>query len=279
MTDETVDTSNLVDIVYRSGVPADDDPAENYFEASKLYPSSIPWDLPGLALLERSEELRVMTRRSTRRYQSRPKLPLPEPAEPSASLAAALAARRSTTAPFREGPEGAVDLSELASLLVRSYGISGALGGHSLRPTPSGGALYPLDLYVVPHRVTGLRAGGRYHFDPFTASLADLGDVDEAVLHASLNLQDSTGRAALTLVVSGAFWRSRFKYGQRALRFTLLEAGHLAQNVLLLAAGHGLAARPIGGFFDADLTRQFPDHNGVDDAPLYALLVGPPAGD
>lgn len=46
MTSEQVDTSNLVDVVYRSGVPGPGDPAEDYFEASKLYASSVPWDLP-----------------------------------------------------------------------------------------------------------------------------------------------------------------------------------------------------------------------------------------
>ncbi|GAB3110581.1 hypothetical protein GCM10027160_10840 [Streptomyces calidiresistens] len=273
MTDERVDTSNLVDIVYRGGIPGRDDPAENYFEASKLYPSSVPWDLPGMALLERNEHIRAMTARSTRRHPGRPTVPLPEPAPLGIGLAEALEARRSTTVGFGEGEIG---FPVVAGLLVRSYGISGSLGGHSLRPAPSAGALYPLDIHVVPGRVPGLRTGGRYHFDPFRRTLSDLGDVDPGALHASLNTQDLDELPALTLIISAAFWRSRFKYGQRALRFALMEAGHVAQNLLLVAAGHGLASRPIGGFFDSALTEELPDHNGVDDAPLYALLFGVP---
>ncbi|GAA4899669.1 SagB/ThcOx family dehydrogenase [Streptomonospora salina] len=268
-----VDTSNLVDVVYQSGVPGIGDPAEDYFEASKIYPSSLPRDLPGIMRLERSEDMRRMTERSTRRYEDRPIVPLPEAEPVTASLASALAERRSADA-FSDGE---VPLPVLASLLVRSYGVSGALGGHALRPTPSGGALYPLDVYVVPRRVGSLRCGGRYHFDPFRTELTDAGDVDTEAVHDALNASNIEGSAALTVLVSASFWRSRFKYGQRSLRFVLLEAGHLVQNLLLLAAGHGLAARPIGGFYDAPLTEAMVDHNGVDDAPVYAVLIGPPA--
>lgn len=266
-----VDTSNLVDVVYQSGVPGLGDPAEDYFEASKIHPSSIPWDVPGVARLERSSELRQMSTRSTRRYEGRPVLALPEAAPARASVESVLSDRRSADA-FGEGE---VSAAVLSSLLVRSYGVSGSLGRHALRPTPSGGAMYPLDLYVLPRRVESLRAGGRYHFDPFEHALTDVGDVDAEALEEAMNAPNITGSPAVELVVSASFWRSRFKYGQRALRFALLEAGHLVQNLLLLATAHGLACRPIGGFFDTRLTEVMADHNGVDDAPVYAVLIGP----
>ncbi|WP_017608823.1 SagB/ThcOx family dehydrogenase [Nocardiopsis xinjiangensis] len=265
-----VDTSNLVDVVYQSGIPGPDDPAENFFEASKIYPASIPWDVPGVARLERSAEMRQMSTRSTRRYEGRPVLPLPESAPAQASLESVLASRRSADA----FDEREVSAGVLSSLLSRSYGVTGSLGEHSLRPTPSAGALYPLDIYVLPSRVESLRSGGRYHFDPFEHALTDLGDVDGAALREATNAPNISGVPAVQLVISASFWRSRFKYGQRALRFALTEAGHLVQNLLLLATAHGLACRPIGGFFDARLTEVMVDHNGVDDAPVYAVLIG-----
>jgi SagB-type dehydrogenase family enzyme len=272
MSVEEVGTANLVDVVYRTGVPGLGDPAEDYFEASKIYPASLPWDVPGVAQLERSPQLRRMTTRSTRRYEGRDTVTLPDPAPLSASLESVLAGRRSANG-FGKGD---ISLAQLASMLVRSYGISGSNGEHSLRPTPSGGALYPLDIYVFPHAVSALRAGGRYHFDPFHSTLADLGDIDEDALGEAMNAANMSGAAAVTIVISSSFWRSRFKYGQRALRFALMEVGHLVQNLLLVATGHGLAARPIGGFLDVALTEIMVDHNGVDDAPVYAVLAGQP---
>lgn len=270
-----VDSANLVDIVYMAGVPGITDPAENYFEASKLYASSVQWDVPGARALERSHELRTMTTRASRRYASRATLSLPVRAPLTCDFDSALTARRSAE---RFGGDQ-VSLPVLASLLLRTYGITGWDGGRALRPMPSGGGLYPLDVFIIAQRISGLRAGGLYHFDPFHEVLADLGDVDLDALESSLNPPGLPASAAMTIVLSASFWRSRFKYGQRALRFALMEAGHLAQNMLLVATGHGLATRPIGGFLDARLTELLPDHNGVDDAPLYALLIGSPAED
>ena len=69
------------------------------------------------------------------------------------------------------------------------------------------------------------------------------------------------------------FWRSRFKYGQRGYRFALLEAGHLAQNVLLAAEALDLGAAPIGGFYDRQLA-EFLEIDGVNEGPLYVIPIG-----
>ena len=74
------------------------------------------------------------------------------------------------------------------------------------------------------------------------------------------------------MVVTGVFWRSRFKYGPRGYRFTLLEAGHLVQNALLAATDLELAAMPVGGFHDVLLDRLV-GANGLDEASLYAVAV------
>ena len=55
-----------------------------------------------------------------------------------------------------------------------------------------------------------------------------------------------------------------------------MESGHLAQNLLTTATGHGMATRLFGGFLDDELTALLPDHNGVDDVPLYMVLLGTP---
>ena len=138
---------------------------------------------------------------------------------------------------------------------------------------PSGGALYPLEVYVAALRVGGL-APGLYHFDPLRVGLETVrSPVDPAEVAAlSTYPQIVSGSAALFLVAA-VFGRTRFKYGLRAYRFALLEAGHLAQNVLLAATGLELAAVPIGGFYDRR-TDEFMGLDGVNEATVYTLAVG-----
>lgn len=267
--EEFVHSVNLLDYVYMDGVPGATDPAENYFEASKLYQDALPWDTPGIPVLLHSRELQTIAKRAGRRYESRPFVPLPEPAALNGELTDVLAARRS--APSLGG--GAVDLPTLAGVLQHSYGVVEQPDGQPRRATPSGGALYPLDIFVLARRITGLDAG-LYHFDPFRSGLAELGTVDFDTMDSLTLLPEVSRDASAVLVFSASFWRSRFKYSQRALRFVFIEAGHLAQNILLLATGYGLRSRMFGGFIDDQLTAMLPGHNGVDDAPIYLVMLG-----
>ena len=82
------------------------------------------------------------------------------------------------------------------------------------------------------------------------------------------------GCAAL-LLVAAVFGRTRFKYGLRGYRFALLEAGHVGQNVLLAATALGLAAVPLGGYYDRR-TDEFLGLDGVNESTLYTVAVGCP---
>jgi SagB-type dehydrogenase family enzyme len=75
------------------------------------------------------------------------------------------------------------------------------------------------------------------------------------------------------IVLTAVFWRSRFKYGARAYRFALIEAGHVAQSLLLGAAALGLRTLPVGGFYDRSVDALI-GIDGVHEAALYLLPVG-----
>jgi hypothetical protein len=62
------------------------------------------------------------------------------------------------------------------------------------------------------------------------------------------------------------------RYGDRAGRFLLLEAGHLMQSLCLLSAAQGLCTVPLGGVFESEITRQFT--LPATDAVLYAGACG-----
>lgn len=254
-------TVQFASFAYADGVPLDD-PAERYHEATKLYPSSAGRQVRGIALVDDPAVAQSM-RRSSRRHPHRPRVVLPPLRPGVARLSDVLDARRSR----RPSQGSTLDLADTARLLS-AYEANGSNG---LRRTPSGGALYPLELYVLARRVDGLPTG-IYHLDPFDRALellaAGESELDGALVDPALG-ED----AAATLVVTGLFWRSRCKYGLRGYRFTLLEAGHLVQTVLLLATELEIDALPLGGFYDTALDRLV-RADGVNESVVYAVAVG-----
>ena len=194
-----------------------------------------------------SEFVRTITR-AGRTHDHRPSVGLPAPAPLAGRLDDVLARRRSSAAEVLRP----VALDELAAILVGSYGASPRLGKPPRRPVPSGGALYPLELYVAAATVRGL-APGLYHFQPFRRCLSLLAPLDWSRFRAALVDPSPLDTSAALLVVTAVFWRSRIKYGLRGYRFGLLEAGHLVQTIQLAATDLGLSALPVGGFFDRRL--------------------------
>lgn len=248
-----------------------DDPAESYHEASKLYPSLAARQTAGIVRLAASTTLQTVSTDAVRRNLQLPAVPLPPPLRPSASLWSAIERRRSARA-FDGSPLG---LQTLATLLDAAYGICAP----ALRTVPSGGALYPLELYVFPSRVespgaNAELAAGAFHFDPERRVLEVLDERDVAAeLSAASAVPGLLDETAALIFVGAVFWRTRFKYGQRGYRFALLEAGHVMQNLLLAATALEVPALPLGGFYD-DHVDTLLGLNGVDESVLYGVVLG-----
>jgi SagB-type dehydrogenase family enzyme len=253
--------------VYPDGAPSLDDPAELYHEASKAYPSFLAREVPGLARLERDTALQEVVTRAVKRHAHLPSVPLPPPSALGAALGRVLRERRSV----RELGHAPLALGHLATILHAAYGVTRD-GPQPLRSVPSGGALYPLELYVIARSVERLTPG-LFHYDPLRHILERLGrSTSDAALEAALVYPELAGGPAL-VVATGMFWRTRFKYGLRGYRFVLLEAGHVMQNLLLAATALGLAAIPVGGYYDRRLESLL-GIDGVNEAALYCAAIG-----
>jgi SagB-type dehydrogenase family enzyme len=259
-------TAQFASIVYGYGGVPVDDPAELFHEASRLYPNVAPSRLDVLRELERGGELSLSAARSSRTHDHRPGVLLPEPRRFRSRLGDVLANRRSERVELLRP----VDLRELATVLAASYAAR-SRNGDLRRPVPSAGALYPLEVYAVVLAVRGLEPGV-YHYDPFRHRLALLGPVSFPQLREALVDPTLADVTAALVVLTGVFWRSRFKYGARGYRFTLFEAGHVAQNAVLAATDLDLAALPVGGFHDVVLDRLV-GVDGLDEASVYALVL------
>jgi SagB-type dehydrogenase family enzyme len=260
---QPVPTAEFSSLVYGSAGVALDDPAEDFHEASRLYPEVAPGRLPALFELAHSPELQQTVARSSRTHPQRSGVDLPRAGIGRMPLDDALTQRRSGVA-----TEPAVLSAEhLAAVLAAAYR---SIGG--LRPAPSGGALYPLELYVVALAVESLEAAS-YHSDPFRHRLERIGQGVRAEVGAALVDPALAENASALVVITAMFWRSRFKYGLRGYRFALLEAGHVAQNIALAATAVRISALPLGGFYDRRVD-DLVGADGLDEATVHAVLLG-----
>ena len=178
---------------------------------------------------------------------------LEPPCLPEIALSSALAQRASCRR-FAATP---IERAELGTALHAGYGVLERLelwGEFCARPVPSGGGLYPLELYVLSQRVRGLDAGV-YHYLPLEHRL-EVVRPDALPAHLSSEMflgQPYLVEAAAIIVITAVVERSLWKYDDRGYRYIVLEAGHVAQNINLCAVGLGLGALNLGGFFDEDM--------------------------
>lgn len=188
---------------------------------------------------------------------------LPDPiTKGKVSLEEAILQRRSR----RNFRDKDLNLEQISQLVWAAQGITTKSWGMGFRSAPSAGALYPMEIYLV-------KKDGLFHYLPQTHKLEVLGERDlrNALAGAALG-QDPISRAPLDIVICAVFERVTGKYGQRGIRYTHIEAGHVAQNIHLEAVALGLGSVPIGAFSDDSVRKVL--NLPLDNEPLYIIPVG-----
>ena len=172
-----------------------------------------------------------------------------------------------------------LSLENVATILHHANGVTrdnrNTNFPRAFRTVASAGALYPLELFFYSHRLDGL-AAGLYHYNPSTNSLSLIRDGDESHQLSKMVIQSElVVNASMVLFMTALFERSIFKYGDRGYRFVLLEAGHVAQNINLVAAGLGLGSVNIGGFYDREVDAWL-GLDGLTHSTVYMIALGKP---
>ncbi len=175
------------------------------------------------------------------------RITLPDPRPLDTTLLEALTARSSS---LHESGTAPISLEEIGTLL------GAGLGGkekHRTRHYPSGGALYPIETYLIAVSLADAQPGV-YHYDPTAHALERLWDLPEDFSMRRLVGKPHFISPSALLVFTSVWERSTAKYGDFAYTLALLEAGHMSENVLLVAAALGLEVRPMAGFDDQFVT-------------------------
>lgn len=240
-------------------------------------PESFSWlgltELDRAGLAELTEQIARAERTAggmeLRSYPGYPRVALPRWSQRWWPALDAVLWQRRSARQFQPGfPEPAV----LSRLLGLSHGLSAAEGRG---PVPSAGGLQGLELYLA-HWSDAWFPAGTYHYDRARHDLARVAAPrdEEGWQDLVPPLRQYAGAALVWLIV-GDVPRVAARYGQRADRFLLLEAGHLMQNLCLVSQSLKLSTIPLGGCLEPEVAAalQLP----AGDRVLYCGVCGVPA--
>ncbi|CAD5941590.1 Putative nitroreductase MJ1384 [Planktothrix agardhii] len=142
----------------------------------------------------------------------------------------------------------------LSHLLLHSYGLTAKLptvaGVHYLRAAPSAGGLYPAEIYLIS-RGTAILSPGLYHYQAQTHALVQFWENQVwPDLRNACFWHPALENTHLALITTAVFFRSSWRYQDRAYRRICLDTGHLLGNIELMAAMNDYRPHLIGGFGD-----------------------------
>jgi SagB-type dehydrogenase family enzyme len=119
---------------------------------------------------------------------------------------------------------------------------------YAVRPYPSGGGSYELELYLAVDKCEGLPRGF-YHYDAGEHALVPI-DVRapefEALLKGAEFAMDAPGVPQILITIAARFGRVSWKYSSIAYALILKDVGVLLQTLYLMATDMGLGGCAIG---------------------------------
>jgi SagB-type dehydrogenase family enzyme len=198
-------------------------------------------------------------------YQRLPSKELPKGSSQESELEAILERREST----RMFSDQAITIEQLAKIL-RSCRIVDNQRDPERRTYPSGGARFPVELYVVAYNLEDLHPGV-YHYNIKKENLEVLWEKDLREKRRDL-ISPYLENPAATIIFTSVLARSEVKYGPRAYPYSLLEAGHMGQNIHLVCAELGIGSCSVSGFVD-DTVAKIIDLT-EDEIPIYTISIG-----
>jgi SagB-type dehydrogenase family enzyme len=204
-------------------------------------------------------------------------IPLPRPNGNSsiAQLMEVMQNRRS----IRTVHNQPITASELGACLYAGLGIVGFVKTEvtvlPLKMTPSGGARNPYEAFVVVKNVVDLEPG-LYHYSAIDHTLAKCDAPTDIDVGELLMGQEWANDMAAVIFLVAVLERTMWKYNDpNSYRVVLIEAGHIAQNMMLACTANKLTACPTGAIAHTFISKALSlDH--ITHTPVYALSIGHP---
>jgi len=176
---------------------------------------------------------------------------------------------------LRKYADEPITLEELAYLLWGTQGVKTVTDRPvSFRTVPSAGSRHPFETYMLVNQVSGLEPG-LYRYLSLSHQLARMNGFDgirEDLTSACLK-QKHVYNAAVTFSWVAIPERTTWRYGNRGFRYIHLDAGHVCQNLYLLAESIDCGVCAIAAF-DDDMANNALHLDGENQFVIYLASLG-----
>lgn len=206
---------------------------------------------------------------------------LPIPKHKDYDLFRALWERKS----HRKFFKGEISLDQLSSLFYFSAGIKEIQHPEKInnyneiqtrRMYPSGGARYPLEIYLISFFNFFKLKKGIYHYNVKRHSLILLkkGDFKNTVKNTLLPVNRKLiNNSLFFIIITSYFPRTAIKYGELAYNICLIEAGHLGQNLYLLSSALNIGCCALAGVNEEKLNNLLELEPEIEEV-VYSFIFG-----
>ena len=179
---------------------------------------------------------------------------------------------RETRRNYSETP---LSMQELSFLLWGTQGVKSVTEKPATRRTvPSAGSRHAFETYLLINRVAGLEPG-LYRYMALEHQLAKLqapADINLILTIACKN-QAHVRNSAVTFFWVAVPMRMVWRYCQRGYRYMFLDAGHVCQNLYLLAEAINCGVCAIAAY-DDDLVNAALGVDGEEQFTIYIATLG-----
>ena len=169
-----------------------------------------------------------------------------------------------------------ISLDQLSYLLWTIQGVRGERGAGytTIRNVPCAGARYEFETYLIVQHVKGLQAG-IYHYLAKDHTLEFLKNIDgdmESLAAKAMGGQGWVKKSSVQFFWSIIPYRSEWRSSIKAHRVTLIDIGHVGQNLYLAATALGLGTCGIG-VYDQELCDELFNLDS-EEQTIYSATIG-----
>jgi len=150
--------------------------------------------------------------------------------------------------------DGRCNIKDISEILSESFGVEDTYDdGVSVKPYPSAGTGYPIDVHIGILEDCEIKKGV-YHYKTQSHSLEQITDkcIYETILGHSSNIE---GRPSFILIYVVNMAKALVKYRYRGYRFALMETGSMYQQVSTVAYSYNYASLVYSTYSDFQIMK------------------------